>query len=361
MKILYLDHPEPDYLSTLLYLGLCQTLGPDAVVDYPYKKTFHGLVHEYPSIYQTGPGSPDWRMTDAGPVETRKPLDWMVAQPGREWSRDEVVAALRAAHFSLVILASPRTYNTAALADLIGAIGRDKMPPLVLVDGEDYTTIRWDYVERFRPRVYFKTSFVREPFRSYDAEEARMTGLVRIVPFPMASTTGPIAARPKDIDVAFLGGNNWRPGRVEGRDPTPLGRQALVDHLAGTFQSFVGGNVADRTQYLDTLARARVAVCVGGSGAEPLRTYEILSCPDTLLMRERINVIAHQPLVDGKTHIGWSTTKEPPFDFTEVVDRIHWALDHEQERLAIAREGNAFCAEHYTPRARARQLLTEAM
>lgn len=344
MRILFLDHPEHDYLSALLYMGLCEELGAESVVDWPVKATFHGKTYRGPVPCH----APDF-------IGTSEPLPWSKPQPEHGMTEAEILAT----HFDLIVLASPRQYNADAL-ERLRASGWRPQQRFVMCDGEDYTTIRWDYIERFRPSVYFKTSFVREPFRSYDAEEARMTGLVRLVPFPMASTTGAVAPRPKNIDVAFLGGNNWRPGRVEGRDPTPLGRAALEERLASTFQSFVGGNIADRTQYMDTLARARVAVCVGGSGAEPLRTYEILSCPDTLLMRERINVIAHQPLVDGRTHVGWSTTREPPFDFTEVVDRIRWALDHEEERIAIAREGNTFCAEHYTPRARARQLLTEA-
>ena len=94
MKLLWLEHPEPDYVSALTYLGLCEELGAENVIDWPYKGTLHGETCEGPH----GLCSPCW--------------SWFPPQPGRRWSDDEVFSRLQ--EFDLAVLASPRAWNTAA-------------------------------------------------------------------------------------------------------------------------------------------------------------------------------------------------------------------------------------------------------
>ena len=33
MRVLYIDHPEADFLSAIVFMGLCEQLGPGSVVD----------------------------------------------------------------------------------------------------------------------------------------------------------------------------------------------------------------------------------------------------------------------------------------------------------------------------------------
>lgn len=341
MKILYIDHPEADQLSALVYMGLCQELGAENVVDWPWKHSYHGQSYEGPVPYD--------------PPGTRgitSPFSWMIPQNTRAWSNEEVFS--RVNEFDLVVLASPRVYNTRDLANLIDRVGRQSLKRLVMIDGEDYTTVRWDLAEKFHPSVYFKLSAVENPFDVYHEAKARMSGLVRVVPFPQASPLPSPAPVPKDIDVVFFGGGNWQPFRKEGIPADLSQTPVLKARLAQEFESYMGGHLP-HSEYMAAINRAKIAVCVGGSGIEPLRTYEILSCPGTLLARERIPVMAPYPLIDGVNHVGFDGTNQD-----EIVRILRETLSDEPKRQRIAAEGNRLLREHYTPRARAQQLLEES-
>jgi Glycosyl transferases group 1 len=341
VKILYIDHPEPDQLSALVYMGLVQELGAENVVDWPWKHTFHGQVYEGPIPYDP-PGSRG----------TAAPFPWMIPSPGRIWNDEEVFD--RVNEFDLTVLAAPRAYSIRDLSRLINRTGHPRR--LVMTDGEDYTTVRWDVVERFRPSVYFKLSLVESPLEFYLDSKARVAHTVRVVPFPQAAPLPSPAPVPKDLDVVFYGGGNWQPHRRENVQPTePSQRPVLEAKLRAEFPAFAGGHNLGHDEYMATLNRAKVAVCVGGSGIEPLRTYEILSCPGTLLAREKIPVISPYPLVDGVNHVAFDGTS-----MDDIVRVVRQALEDEPRRERIAAEGNRLLQEHYTPQARAKQLLEES-
>lgn len=343
MKILYVDHPEPDYLLTQVYLGLCQHLGPDAVIDYPYKKTFHGQVHEYPSIYQNTLNSPDWRMTDAGPVETRKPFEWMPAQAGREWSRGEVIEALLSKQFSLVVLASPRKYNTEALADLIAAVGRDQLPPLVFVDGEDYDAIRWDLADQFRPSTYFKREMVAEPGDIYPVQRAAAQGGVRVLPLPFGAVTiTPATAEVTlEADVVLLGGNNCPGGTL----PYETAVRAATHRYVFGYLSL--------DAYVRLVSRSRITVALRGWGYDTMRLWEMLSIEGPMVAWHRTPLIRPEPLVDGRHLVEFGS----PEELTRVLKTY---LTDEPGRAAIAAAGHAHLKRHHTVLDRARYLLRES-
>ena len=338
MRVLYCDHPEADFLSGVLYMGLCEELGADQVVDYPPKDSFKGKVHYYPSPYTHAawPADdidiPSWqKLAKEAPegVGCTAPFEWMTAQSTRSWSRDEVVAGLKSKDFDLVILASPRKYNSQALTDLTESVGRSAMPPIVLVDGEDYSQIRQDLADTFGVKVYFKRELLPGAGR----------GGLRVEPFPFASPVPARAAVAKTIDVLFIGGGSWP------------GRQVAVDALRNAFgERFVRGAGYSYSQYLDAIASARVAVSVRGHGYDTLRYWEIPSF-DTLLVADRQPVIRPFPFQHGVHALFFDTTHE-------LVEAVRCALEDEpwQRRLALA--GNSWLRAHHTARARARQLLT---
>lgn len=350
MNVLYLEHPVPDLLAAILYKGLCEEIGAENVVDHPWKALYHGVTFD-------GEGS------------VHSPFPWLPpvdpAKVAGAWSDDAVADQIHT--FDLVVLASPRVDNAAALQRILDRVGRAALRRFVIVDGEDYTTVRWDLVERFRPDVYFKLSMVPEPFEVYPDLKARLAPTTRVVPFPLASPTEPLSPVAKEIDVAFLGGNYWRPARLRSEGVPWAGRPeseykaGLDARLRREFSSYAG-SVKEvpiaHGEFMSILNRSRAAVCVGGYGIEPMRTYEILSCWDTMLVRERIPVIAPHPLVEG-THCAMFDTKDG-FDHDEVVRVIRHYLDHEDERQRVAAAGHELLVEHYTPRVRAKQLLTEA-
>jgi hypothetical protein len=340
VKILYVDHPEADFLSAMVYLGLCQELGPENVIDWPWIPHFHGQTYNGPIPY--GPGA----------IGTCSPYPWMRAQPGIAWSDREVFD--RFAEFDLVVLTSPRAYNTERMRGLFSH-RKPGGARFVMMDGEDYSTIRWDYIEEFRPSVYFKTSHRTNAHMPYPRQKKHMEGHVRIVSFPHA-TTFQSALRPeKDIDVCFLGGGNWHGVRREG---VPENRPLMKPVLDGLLRTalpnanIVFGNVGYE-QFQDTLSRSKISICVGGMGLEPVRTYESMSCPGTLVIRGNVDQLVPWPFVHGETCVVFNSHEEIP-------GLCQYWLTHDAERLAIAERGNALIWAHYTPRARAQQLLTEA-
>ena len=344
MSVLFLDHPEADFLAGALYLGLCEELGPEHVVDYPYKRSYHGEHHTYPSPYERDPGSTPWQSwSGGGSTGHTSPFAWMRAQSGREWSRDEVVSRIE--EFGLAILASPRSWGLAALEDLRRATGW-RMPPVVMVDGEDYEEIRWDLIERVQPKVYFKRELVPEPRAIWVLEERRVRQKqkeLKILPLPFASPIPPRPSVPKDIDVLFLGGGTW-PGRTEVC-------QALQRELGPRFVGGAGVTLSYE-DYLDRIARARMAVSVRGHGRDTLRYWEIPSF-DTLLVADRSPLLRPHPFEDG-VHAALFDGPE------ELVRKVRRYLDDEDERQRVTNRGFLHLREHHTACARARQLLAES-
>jgi glycosyl transferase family 1 len=337
MKVLFVDHPEADFLSGVLYMGLKEILGED-VIDYPFKRSFHGETHEYPSCYESGSGTSPWhswrRGDDGRAVGTTSPFAWMPSLPGRAWTEDEVIDALWKKEFDLVILASPRTYNIKDLRELVRKTGRSAMPPIVFVDGEDYSTFRWDIVDEFRPCVYLKRELLALP----------NDGRVRIEPFPFASPVPVTPAKEKDIDVLFLGGGTWGE------------RNMACDVLKNTFgDRFVGGVGVQfgYNEYLDAINRSRIAISVRGWGFDTLRYWEIPSF-ETLLVADSIPIIKPHPFEQSRTCVYFSSPQD-------LITAVRCFLEDEQSRVNIARAGNEHLRKYHTARARAQQLLDHGL
>lgn len=323
MTILYLEHPEADFLSAMVYLGLCEILGADEVVVYPFKRSYHGETHYYPDQYSDVPR----------PGGVTAPFDWFTAPPGgREWSRDEVIANI--SNFHLIVLASPRKVNVAALTDLIQAVGRDKLPHLVILDGEDYSRIRTDLIARFRPRTYFKRELL--PGAGGDC---------RILPCPFASQLAERSAVDKTIDVFFIGGNTW-PARVQACDAL---QRAFGDRFVGGMQRHV-----PYAEYIDTIASAKVAISVRGWGNDTTRFWEIPSTPETLLVADKLPMIKPHPFEHGVHALYFDNNDH-------LVELVRQALADEPWRRRIAAAGNAHLRAYHTVRARAQYVLDESL
>ncbi len=343
MRVLYIEHQEADLMSALMYLGICEELGSENVVDWPWKDTFHG---------ETFKGHvPDTSIID-GIVG---PYSWMPSFPGKKWNDDEIVQNIK--EFDLVILASPRPQNTRLVKWLVDTVGRKVINKLVILDGEDYTTVRWDIIEYISPDVYFKLSMVQNPLDVYPSQRMNMQGLIKLIPIPLALPVNTLPTVEKDIDIAFLGGNNWYADRTEGfsvQDLT-LSKPVFEAKIKAEFpdKKFVCGNLP-YNEYMQTINRAKVAISVSGSGLEPLRTYEILSCQGTMLIRENIPVITPLPFIN-KDNCAIFNTQD------DLIDAIRYYLNNENERNRIAINGNKFLQDNFTPRTVAQYLLREAM
>ena len=335
MNVLFVDHPEADFLATIAYMGLHALLGPDHLVDYPYKRSFHGETHTYPSIYNRDPniGWQTWKVgTDGVPMGCTSPFEWMPNLPAREWSETEVVEGLIAKRFDLVVLASPRTYNTFELRRLRA---KAPLPPIVLLDGEDHKDLSWNLVDEFRPCVYLKRELLNRP------NDRRC----RVEPFPFGSPLGPPPALSpeKDIDVFFPCGN------------TDSSRLRACDALRAAFGGkFVGGPTVrfGHAAYLDAIARAKVAVSVRGYGYDTLRRWEIPSFP-TLMLSDRLPLVTPHPFEEDRHCVYFNNPDD-------LIAKVRRALADNAWRQTVAEAGYAHLRTYHTPRARAQQLLNHA-
>jgi len=340
-RVLFVEHPESDYLSAVLYMGLCELLGPDNVCDFPHKPSYHGRAHTFPSPYERVVWPEDMSLVPAharppGPlpegVAYTGPFEWMVPSPSEERSMGQVLEELLTGEFDLVILASPRKYAIDALASLVQQLAPPRMPPTVLVDGEDYQDIRHDLVERFKPAAYCKRELL-----------SGKTCAAALHPLPLACPLWPLPQEEvsKDVDVAFLGG-----GSSAQREEVC---QALRSEFGDRFAGAVGGHVSHR-QYLASLARARVAVSVRGHGYDTLRYWEIPAMPGTLMAADACPLVRPEPFQHGRDSLVFHDTQD-------LVVHVRWALDDESRRAELARAGNEHLRRHHSAPARAAQLL----
>jgi hypothetical protein len=191
-------------------------------------------------------------------------------------------------------------------------------------------------------------------------EKQRMEGRVRIQPFALATPLVEVAPREKTVDVSLFGGNHWHRGRKEGVELTaPWSTPALVSRLKRAFGSrFLYRSAAPYDEFVDGIARSKISVVVGGHGIEPLRTVEVMHCPDTLCARQDIAVISMWPFRDKETVVLWEEM-DPEWD--GLVKTLEYYLSHDDERLQIARAGNTYVRDHFQPKHRARDLINEAM
>ena len=339
VKVLFLDHPEADFLSAIMYLGLTQELGAENVIEYPNKPSFHGIVHRYPACYPVGSQG----VQQEGAEGVTGPFAWMPAVPAQNWSRDRVVDGLLGNEFGLCIVASPRRFAVEAFHELSGLVGRNRMPTTVLIDGEDYADIRWDIADPIRPHIYFKRELITRAHGRTD---------MRIEPCPFASPIGPVHAmaleeRPagvpvvKDIDVMFLGGATW-PGRAQVNDAL---RASFGDRV------LLGGG-RSYPEYLDAIARSKIAISVRGHGYDTLRFWEISSF-STLLVCDETPLIMPEPFIDGKHCRRFNSPQR-------LIEVVKEALDADWRQTA-AFNGNAHLRAHHTARARARYVLRESI
>lgn len=140
---------------------------------------------------------------------------------------------------------------------------------------------------------------------------------------------------PLSYDLCFLGGIS--PGRKE-----------MLSRLEGKSHLFVG------QQYLHDMARiysqSRIVLNRSIKGDLNMRVFEALSCR-RLLLTDRIANGLEELFIDKK-HLAL-------YDNDEDLDqKIHFYLEHDEERERIALEGQKEVHQHHTYDHRAKRMLT---
>jgi len=354
MRILYLTDPCPDYLADLLYVGLCRTIGPERVVDYPYKTVYHDplqRVHYVPQIL------------------------------GRSYREEEVAALLQDKQFDLAILSSPRRGTITAWESLsrCGA-----MPPLVLIDGEDDTTLRQELFHLYQCALYFKREYRRHRHvevcgrvRRFSASWADAALSQRMHPLPLAvalETIPTVPALQRDVDVSYAA-----------RVSHPKRRQAveMLRHALGTrFQGGIYAEAEDRqsitlsgfprflmklkgdpvvtadqrgtklsqAEYYALLGRSKMALSIRGGGFDTLRYWEIVAS-GALLLSEQPDIEIPKNFVHGRHALFFRP------DLSNLVDLVRTYASDAQACAAMAAEGHKHLLQYHTCERRAEYVL----
>ena len=378
MKILYLEHPEADFGSEQLSMGLRQILGDDNVVDFPYKYCVHGQDERFQGIdvkefIRDNPKA-------LPQVGYSVPYTWVTPSNGREYRYEEIKSMIKNGEFDFIIM-TPRVVCQYYLGRLIRDFNHN-IPPVILCDFEDYAVVRFDIATMFEPHIKFITKSSYDPNCLTDRPLKRKEN---VYPLPLSS---PLIGNPK---FQFDDSNENKTIDVSARlGLTRSLRKDVADSLKEIkefikeFQFQGGLSLSDHSthiirdgmhicgdggltmitelnshlpydQYLKELASSKISVSMyGHSLAGPAnRTWEIPSY-NTLLMTEKMNVYYEHQFEDGKTCVLFNP--EVKGDICNKV--LYWLSDGmENERKKIAKAGHELLKEHHTCKKRAERLL----
>jgi len=355
MNILYLTPDHPDYLSDQLYSGLCQVLGWESVVDFPYKPHYHD-----PTLKAT----------------------YIPHTPGRKYEFTEILQLLRDRYFGLVVLSALRPTPLDTMKRLQEQV---PLPPSILVDGEDGPFIQVDVVKRFKCSLYFKREYrwsggprLRDRLERWRGFGFNQDLFSRTYPLQFSvvvEALPQIKTQDKDVDVSFFGLASHRNRiralhllqeakdlRVEGRvfaEPTTR-RSKLVQGLLPVLRAKMKGDPyalpedcqGKQTveEYFSTLRRSKIGLSVRGAGFDTLRYWEVVASK-TLLISEPPSIYIPNNFEHGKHAVFCRP------DFSDLVDLVRTYARDDKEREAIAAAGYDHLMKYHTSEQRANQVL----
>lgn len=317
MKILYLTDSFRDYLADQIYYGLCKILGPERVIDYPYKHIYHD-----PTV-----------------------REWFLPQvPGILRQETEILDLLAAGQIDLLVLSSPRQGGTTALE----ALGRRvRLPPAVLIDGEDDFRIRRTLFRRWGFGLYFKREFALAWLRRAPWAWVRPFGLDRDLfkrthPLPFSTileATLPESNVPRDIEVFFAARTSQKQRRKA--DAILRGIPGL-GYVGGVYDADVAAPfpIGDGSYY-QSLRRAQIGISVRGGGFDTLRYWEVVACGALLISEEPDIVIPNN--FEDRRHAVFCQR-----DLSNLAELVRYYTIHTEEREALAAAGYTHLSKHHT-------------
>ena len=355
MKLLYLTPSHLDYLSDQLYTGLCKTLGWESVVDFPYKAHYHSQACHAPFLQQT---------------------------PGHRYELDKVLAMLERHEFDLVVLSALRREAIEALEVLRQ---RSKLPPLVLVDGDDGVQIRRDLYRLYDCGLYFKREYqsysgtgIREKYRRWNLFRGDQDLLTRTYALPFSVVLDGIPKleiQARDVDISFVGlaSNRQRVQVVEilrgatdvkfeggvYAEPTTRKSKLALGSMGIMRAKLQGDPYASEaecrtkltsTEYFQLLSRSKIGLSVRGAGFDTLRYWEIVASK-ALLLSERPSIDIPDNFEHGKHAVFCRS------DFSDLLDLVREYVSDQSARSAIAEEGYRHLLRFHTCERRAERFL----
>lgn len=306
-RILFVLPGRPHYGLDVLFDGLCEVLGDQNVVDFPWKPTLHGeapaeLAH-YPCCFNRG-GAPQ--------------------------SVQEVIELLRQGAFDAVLFGD---LDRELRRDWIRQIGQAAQgTPVFVVDQQD------DPVDNYADSVaqlglataqgYFK----RERLLCHEYAPATVS-----LPFSYPKSRIPQNLRTERTETLF-----WAGHRVYGV------RRPILEHV----ERLLGKDFNRRysqIEYSESIRNARIGLNLCGYGFDTVRFWE-LPAHGCMLLSESLPIHIPHAFEDGRHAIFFSGIET-------LTEKLQYFLAHPDEAQRIAEAGHAHLLEHHTSEARARQML----
>ena len=306
-RILYVIHPRFHYGLDVLYDGLCNVLGDERVVDFPYKPFLHGVVPDtlahYPCSFN---------------------------RPGTACDLEEILAQLRARAFDLILYGDCEQALDVATARQIAEAAGDI--PVFVVDALDAmvnarSSVQW-HLGLGGVAGYFK----REMLAGADYGP-------NTFPLPFAYPENRLPSRlPETRTRAFF----WA-----GHQKASLRRlyiERIEAMLNETLETYYPPD-----QYVDILRDTRIGLNCFGFGFDTVRYWE-LPAQGCMLLSERPPIRIPHNFRDGENAVFFD-------DVRELEEKLAYYLERPEETAAVAAAGHDHLERHHTGSARARQLL----
>jgi hypothetical protein len=355
MAILFLTDPSPDYLADLLYIGLSRVLGHEQVIDFPPKPAYHrpeSRVHYIPQV------------------------------PSHKYRPEDVAVMCTERRFELGILSSPRS---GALGTLESMRRRVPLPPLVLIDGEDDSTVRHRVWRDSGAALYFKRELkldylrrgdgTREAWwRSDSQDRVRALPLSVVVDHVDAGSINPNSNNGRVVDVSYAGrlSHPKRKQAVEvlahmsgirfegGVYAEPTDRQSkLMTGLPRIWTKLIGdpvippsdrGTKLEPQAYYELLRRSKMALSVRGGGFDTLRYWEVVATK-TLLLSEEPDIHIPDNFVHGEHALFFKP------DLSDLTNVVQMYAKDEQACSQMAQRGYDHLLQYHTCERRAEYVL----
>ena len=306
-RVLMITDDRPNHGLDVLYDGLHAALGPDNVVEYPWKPTLHGRpakrFGKYPCLFDL---------------------------PGEARSLDEVVESLRREDFDLVLFGDLEATIPDEDVRRLGA-ACSEVPVFVLDQLDDYRDNRAGALERLGVdgvAGYFK----REKLTCYDYGPDAY-------PMPLAYAERYMPeSLPAERPNAFF----WAGQRLFGL------RKLSLEYLESLLDVDLNRKYSQE-EYARELRSSRIGLALFGFGFDTVRYWEV-PAHGCMLLAERRPIVIPQDFRDGETAVLFD-------DLPDLEQKLRHYMDAPEECAAIGQAGHEHLKKFHTGAARARQLL----
>lgn len=383
MKILWLDHGQMDLGAFNQFTGLCEILGYENIITFPYKRMYYKdkehfnsgyvqflreyyLYNKNSLPYGIPPFQPGEDIINGYPDTVQTP--YIISQPKKEdelhLSEDQIIEKIKKGEFRFIVLASGHRSNTMALARIRDRMGGlENLPPLVYIDnGErDEFNAHWWYV--FRPKINFKLILTQQIY-----QEIKDKYSIELYPLPQSNPfiddnsrktkdlvhlfksfiecnceTDDFDDEEKRMDIYYALGHTY--------DKRKLLKEIIAKYIKEKDRTGTS-RIEPYDKFMSNYAHSKIGVSMRGSGRDTTRYWEIPTFHTALFCDGTMGCMHPHPFEDGKTAIFYNEN-----ELEKVPEILDYYLNNPKERKKIANSGYEWVRSYHTIRKRAEYFL----